>query len=156
MVNFGTLRKSRQTMVLLLYGNSLRGAHVWHNIYYSTSSRHLITSRAVTNRVFWTEKTHFPQACATCNELPSNTMGMILIEIACRWTMYSQHWRREGYMVTQNMSRMHEENRSFWICDCSRNNQMPWTDKITEITLYAPNSELSPDINSLGKPQNSY
>ena len=47
-------------MVLILDGNSLRGAHVRRNICYSTCSRHLITSRAVTNRVFLPEKTHFP------------------------------------------------------------------------------------------------
>ena len=64
-------------MVHILDGNSLRGAHVRRNICYSTSSRYLITSRAVTNRVFLPEKTHFLHACATCNEIPSNisTMG---------------------------------------------------------------------------------
>ena len=40
-------------MILILDGNSLRGAHVRRNICYSTCTRHLITSRAVTNRVFF-------------------------------------------------------------------------------------------------------
>ena len=47
-------------MVLILDGNSLKGAHVRRNISYSTCSRHLITSRAVTIRVFLPEMTHFP------------------------------------------------------------------------------------------------
>ena len=41
-------------MVLILDGNSLRGAHVRRNICYSTCS-----SRAVTNRVFFTQNDPF-------------------------------------------------------------------------------------------------
>ena len=62
-------------MVLILDGNSLRGAHVRRNICYSTCSRLFITSRAVTNRVFLTILLH---ACATCNELPSNISTMVI------------------------------------------------------------------------------
>ena len=47
-------------IVLILDGNSLRGAHVRHYICYSTCSRHLITSRTVTNRVFSPKKAHYP------------------------------------------------------------------------------------------------
>ena len=59
-------------MVLILDGNSLRGAHITRNISYSTCSRHLISSRAVTNRVFYPKRPNFLHACATCIELPSN------------------------------------------------------------------------------------
>ena len=58
--HFGLCRSLYKTMVLILDGNSLRGAHVRRNIFHSICSRHLITSRAVTNRVFLPEKTHFP------------------------------------------------------------------------------------------------
>ena len=61
-------------MVLILDGNSLRGAHVRRNICYSTCSRQLITSRAVTNRLFLPEKTHFP----SCIELPSNISTIMI------------------------------------------------------------------------------
>ena len=46
-------------MVLILDGNSLICAHVKHNLCYSTCLRHLIISRAVTNRVFLFEKELF-------------------------------------------------------------------------------------------------
>ena len=51
-------------MVLILYGNSGIGAHVWSNLCW----RHLIRTRAVTNTFFCT--------CATCFELPTNISNM--------------------------------------------------------------------------------
>ena len=67
-------------MVLILDGNSLIGAHVWRNDCYSTCSRHLVTSRAVTNRIFYLKSPFFLHACVTCYELPSNidTMNRLL------------------------------------------------------------------------------
>ena len=66
-------------MVLILYGNSLRGAHVRRNICYLTCTRHLITSRAVSQiGDFYPKRPIFLHACATCNELPSNISNMIL------------------------------------------------------------------------------
>ena len=58
-------------MIIILYGNSLRGAHVRWNLYYSTWLRHLIRPKAVPTRIFLSEKTYFLHACATCSELPS-------------------------------------------------------------------------------------
>ena len=42
---------------ILLDGNLSRGAHVRRNLFYSTCLRHLIRSRAVTNRIFLSGKT---------------------------------------------------------------------------------------------------
>ena len=54
-------------MVLILDGNSLRGAHLRRNIYYSTCLRHLIVSRAVTNRIFLSEKTFISLSPSSSN-----------------------------------------------------------------------------------------
>ena len=43
-------------MVLVLDGNSEISAHVWSNLCYLTCSRHLVRSRAVTNRIFFLRK----------------------------------------------------------------------------------------------------
>ena len=60
-------------MVLVLDGNSLIDAQVKRNLCYSTCLRHLISSRAVTNRIFLSEKKPILfNACATSYELPSN------------------------------------------------------------------------------------
>ena len=43
------------------------------------------------------------------------------------------------YMVTQNMVRTYKGKFFFFIntiCDCSRSNQMPWTDKKSDIATY--------------------
>ena len=46
------------------------GAHVWSDLGYLICSRHLIRSRAVTNRNFFSpERPIFLYACATCSEL---------------------------------------------------------------------------------------
>ena len=67
-----------EPVMVLLYGNSLTGAHVKRNLCYSTCLRHLISSRVATNRIFYPKRHILLHACATCNELPSNisTMGL--------------------------------------------------------------------------------
>ena len=47
-------------MVLKLDGNSEVGAHTWRNLYYSICLRHLIRSRAFTNRMVFLRKYSFP------------------------------------------------------------------------------------------------
>ena len=59
-------------MVLIL--DSKIGAHVRINIFHLICVRHLIRSRAVTNQIYFSEKTYFPSRVrmAVCNELPAN------------------------------------------------------------------------------------
>ena len=52
-------------MVFILHGNSDIGAHVWSNTGYLICLRHLIRSRAVTNRIFFSEKTYLPSNVST-------------------------------------------------------------------------------------------
>ena len=47
-------------MVLLLDGNLDICAHVWSDLCYLICLRHLIRSRAVTNWIYFSEKTFFP------------------------------------------------------------------------------------------------
>ena len=46
-------------ILILLGGNSKIGAHVWSNLCHLISLRHLIISRAVTNRIFFRRKVLF-------------------------------------------------------------------------------------------------
>ena len=48
------------SMVFLLDGNSVIGAHVESNLCYLKCLRHLIRSRAVINRMFFSKETYFP------------------------------------------------------------------------------------------------
>ena len=52
-------KKTWGSMVLILDGNSLKGAHLRRNLYYSTCLRLLISSRAVTNLIFFIRKDLF-------------------------------------------------------------------------------------------------
>ena len=63
-------------MVLKLDGDSEIGAQVRINLCYLICLRHLIRSRAVTNRIFSTKSLIFLHACATRSRLPSNTSAM--------------------------------------------------------------------------------
>ena len=69
--------KNGGTMLLILDGNSEIGTHVTSNLCYLACLKYLIRSRAATKRIFFSEKTYFLYARATCFELPSNisTMG---------------------------------------------------------------------------------
>ena len=50
----------------------VQGGHVGSNLLYLIWARHLIRSRAVTNRIFFLQKIpSFLYACATCSVLPS-------------------------------------------------------------------------------------
>ena len=62
-----------------LDGNSEIGAHVRSNLCYLTCFRHLISSRAVTNRFFSPKRPLYLYACAKRSELPSNisTIGKV-------------------------------------------------------------------------------
>ena len=62
-------------IVLILDGNLEVGAHVMGILCYLICSRHLIRSRAVTNRFFFSEKAYFPSR-STFFELPSNICTM--------------------------------------------------------------------------------
>ena len=60
-------------MVLILDGNLEIGAHVGSNLCYLICFRHLIISRVITNRIFYTKKKLiFLHVCATYSELPSD------------------------------------------------------------------------------------
>ena len=62
-------------MIIVLGGKSNIGAHVWSNIYYLACFRHLISSRAVTNRIFSSlENTYFPLCLRNIFWVPSNTI----------------------------------------------------------------------------------
>ena len=64
---------SIRIMVLILDGNSLRGANIRRNLYYLTCFRHLIRSTAVTNRILLSEKKlFFFHECVTYYELQSS------------------------------------------------------------------------------------
>ena len=67
----------RWPMVLILDSISEIGAHAMSNVCYFICLRHLITSRAVTNRIFSPKRPIFLRGCATCSELPSNISSMI-------------------------------------------------------------------------------
>ena len=58
-------------MVLIIDGNAEIGAQVGSNLCYLICLKHLIISRAVTNRIFSPKRTIFLHACPTCSELPS-------------------------------------------------------------------------------------
>ena len=62
------------TNVLILDGNSEIGAHMLSDLEYLICSRHLFTSRIVTNQI--RIKINFPHTCIACSELPSNTSAM--------------------------------------------------------------------------------
>ena len=67
-------------MVLTSCGNSEIGAHVKNNICCLIFLMHLIRSRAVTNRIFFSPiRPIFLHACTKCSELPSyiSTMDRI-------------------------------------------------------------------------------
>ena len=65
------------TMVFIWDGNSEIGAHFRSILCYLICLRHLIWSRAVTNRGFFSPKSPiFLHAWATCSNLPSNTSVM--------------------------------------------------------------------------------
>ena len=57
---FDCHQKLHLTMVLIEDGNSFIGACVRRNLSHSNYLRNLIWSRAVTNRIFLSEKTYFP------------------------------------------------------------------------------------------------
>ena len=65
---------SPQDMVLILDGNSEKGAHVRSHLCYLICLMHLFRSITVINQMFFSEKPIFHHACATCSELPS-TIG---------------------------------------------------------------------------------
>ena len=58
------------TLVHILDGKLESGARVRSNFFYLICLGHLFRSRADTNRIFFSEKTFFLYACATCSELP--------------------------------------------------------------------------------------
>ena len=61
-------------MLLLLDGKLEIGSHVWNNLDYFITLRHLFGSRAVKNLFFCLHKIPiFNHKCATCYELPCNT-----------------------------------------------------------------------------------
>ena len=67
-------------LVLILDGNPEIGANVRSNLSYLICSRHLIRSRNVTDRIFFSPKiTIFLHACDTCSELPSNISTIVHI-----------------------------------------------------------------------------
>ena len=66
-------------MVHILEGDSEIGAHVRSKLGFRICLRHLIRSRLVTNRIFFSAKRPiFLHACATCSELPSKVSIMKL------------------------------------------------------------------------------
>ena len=73
---FITFEQNSEPMVFMLDVNSKIGAHIWSNLCYSIFVRHLITSNAVTNRIFSPKRPIFLHACAACSELPSNISTM--------------------------------------------------------------------------------
>ena len=71
-------------MVLILDGNSEIGSHVRSNLCCLICLRHLIRSRTLTNRIFFSQKiTICFHACATCYELPSNISNMATSKVLC-------------------------------------------------------------------------
>ena len=69
-------------MVLILVGQI--GAHVGSNLCHSICLRHLLKSKAVTNRIFSPKRPTVPCACETCAELPSNISTMHLFNPSAR------------------------------------------------------------------------
>ena len=71
-------------MVLICDGNSEIGAHVESNLCYLICLRHLIRSKAVTNRIYFSPETlfFFLHGCAICSKLSSYISTME--EIACK------------------------------------------------------------------------
>ena len=72
-------------MALVVDGNSEIGAHIRCTLFYLISFMHLVGSKAVTfmavtDRFYSPNRPSFLHACATCSELPSNTMCMNRIE----------------------------------------------------------------------------
>ena len=67
-----------RTMVLISIGISVIGAQVRSNPFYLICLRHLIRSRAVTNRISSPKRPIFLHTCATCSESPSNKGTMVL------------------------------------------------------------------------------
>ena len=83
------------SMVLILDGNSEIGAHVRSDLCY------LIRWRAVTNRIFSSEKNYFHYACATCYELPSNMLPCIIYKyyiMSGYLVIIIYIWRIDEYM----------------------------------------------------------
>ena len=67
------------SLVLILYGNSGMGAHLWSDLSYLICLRHLLRSRAVTKIDFCSPKRPiYLHTCAMCFEVLSNISTMII------------------------------------------------------------------------------
>ena len=106
------------TMVHILDGNSEMGVRVRNNLYYLICLRHLITSRAVTNRNFSSPKRPIIlHGCATCFELPTNISTMHYVSLGvsgCSFSMFVVDMiEREGESGTEK-----ERKREVCILTC--------------------------------------
>ena len=75
-------------LVPILNGSSEIGAHVRSNLCDLICLRHLIKTRAVTNRIFSPKRFISLHACAICFELPSHISTMLV----CYLLVFNLHW----------------------------------------------------------------
>ena len=68
------------TMLHALDDNSEMVAHVRNSFCFLICLKQFIRSRAVTNRIFFSEKTYFLHACATYPQLPSDISALYLVQ----------------------------------------------------------------------------
>ena len=92
-------------MVFIIDGCSFHYAHTWSKAGISICWRHLVTSKRLSNPIFFGKRPCFHHTCATWNEQPSNIKTMIDMNpiqnhgIYIRWYLRSRCARKEQSLL---------------------------------------------------------